>query len=128
MNADGWFYPGDIGRVDDEGWVQMVGRSKDIVNRGGEKFSTMDIEMAIGAHPGVAKVAVTAIADARLGEAVGAWVVLDEDTRKAGVGPLLTHMLARGLATQKLPVEWHVVDDIPATASGKIQKHLLRPG
>ncbi|TCK21137.1 class I adenylate-forming enzyme family protein [Pseudonocardia endophytica] len=125
IDDDGWFYPGDVGRVDDEGWVQMAGRTKDIVNRGGEKFSTMDIEMAVASYPGVARVAVTAVPDERLGEAVGAWVVLDDATRRDGVTALVAHLDERGLARQKIPVEWHVVDDIPATASGKVQKHRL---
>ncbi|MEU7812267.1 class I adenylate-forming enzyme family protein [Pseudonocardia sp. NPDC049154] len=125
IDENGWFYPGDVGRIDEQGWVQMVGRTKDIVNRGGEKFSTMDIEMVVGSHPGVEKVAVTAIADERLGEAVGAWVVLDEPTRAAGVQPLLEYLVERRLAKQKIPVEWHVVEALPATASGKMQKHRL---
>ncbi|RZT84983.1 cyclohexanecarboxylate-CoA ligase/acyl-CoA synthetase [Pseudonocardia sediminis] len=125
IDADGWFYPGDAGRVDADGWVQMVGRTKDIVNRGGEKFSTMDIEMAIASHPGVARVAVTAVAEERLGEAVGAWVVLDDATRAGGAEPLVEHLHTRGLAKQKIPTQWHVVAEIPATASGKIQKHRL---
>jgi acyl-CoA synthetase (AMP-forming)/AMP-acid ligase II len=122
IDDEGWFYPGDVGRVDDEGWVQMVGRTKDIVNRGGEKFSTMDIEIAIASHPGVQRVAVTAVPDDRLGEAVGAWLVVD-----AGVDAdaLVAHLEERGLARQKIPVRWHVVADIPATASGKVQKHRL---
>lgn len=125
LDDDGWFSPGDVGRVDDEGWVQIVGRTKDIVNRGGEKFSTMDIELAIASAPGVRRVAVTAVPDERLGEAVGAWVVLDDDARAAGVGPLLDHVAGQRLARAKTPVEWHVVADIPVTATGKIRKHTL---
>ncbi len=123
IDEDGWFYPGDIGRVDDEGWVQMVGRTKDIVNRGGEKFSTMDIEIAIASHPGVQRVAVTAVRDERLGEAVGAWIVVDDSVGGAEV--LVNHLHERGLARQKIPVRWHVVAEIPATANGKVQKHRL---
>ncbi|MCM3850073.1 acyl--CoA ligase [Pseudonocardia sp. DR1-2] len=125
LDDDGWFSPGDVGRVDDEGWVQIVGRTKDIVNRGGEKFSTMDIELAIASAPGVRRVAVTAVPDERLGEAVGAWVVLDDDARAAGVDPLLDHVAGQRLARAKTPVEWHVVADIPVTATGKIRKHTL---
>nr|WP_238590188.1 hypothetical protein [Pseudonocardia sp. AL041005-10] len=63
--------------------------------------------------------------DERLGEAVGAWVVLDDDARAAGVGPLLDHVAGQRLARAKTPVEWHVVADIPVTATGKIRKHTL---
>ncbi|GAA3237024.1 medium-chain fatty-acid--CoA ligase [Pseudonocardia petroleophila] len=125
IDADGWFYPGDVGRVDAEGWVQIAGRTKDIVNRGGEKFSTMDIEIAISSCPGVRRVAVTAVADERLGEAVGAWIVVDDDLLAAGPDRVVAHLHERGLARQKTPVEWHVVDEIPATAIGKVQKHRL---
>lgn len=125
IDADGWFSPGDIGRVDDEGWVQVVGRTKDIVNRGGEKFSTMDIELAVASAPGVRRVAVTAVADERLGESVGAWVVLDDDARESGPEPLLAHLAECRLARAKTPVEWHVVASIPTTASGKIRKNAL---
>lgn len=127
IDDEGWFYPGDIGRVDDEGWVQMVGRTKDIVNRGGEKFSTMDIEIAIASFPGVQRIAVTAVPDERLGEAVGAWLVVDDGGRDVDVlaETISGHLIDRGLAKQKIPTHWHVVADIPATASGKVQKHRL---
>ena len=75
FDDDGWFYPGDVGIVAD-GWVKMTGRSKDIINRGGEKFPAQDIEQALLSHPDVAAVAVTPVPDSRFGEAVGAWVVL----------------------------------------------------
>jgi acyl-CoA synthetase (AMP-forming)/AMP-acid ligase II len=125
IDADGWFYPGDIGVVDAQGWVRMSGRSKDIINRGGEKFSTMDIEAAIAAHPDVADVAVTAVPDARLGEAAGAWLVLRLGAVWAGPAPIIEHLEQRKLARQKIPVQWHVVAAIPTTASGKVQKNRL---
>ena len=125
IDADGWFYPGDVGRVDDEGWLQIAGRTKDIVNRGGEKFSTSDIEAAIAGHPGVHRVAVTAVPDARLGEVVGAWVVLEDAAAWPGAAPLIAHLEEQQLARQKLPSEWHVVAEIPTTAIGKVQKHRL---
>ncbi|MBF6556347.1 MAG: AMP-binding protein [Acidimicrobiales bacterium] len=126
LDAEGWFASGDIGQVDDHGWVRIAGRTKDIVNRGGEKFSTLDIEQAIASHPGISRVAVTAVPDERFGEAVGAWLVAEpgaaDDLTPETV---LAHLEAQGLARQKLPVEWHVVADIPVTASGKVQKHRL---
>ena len=125
LDADGWFYPGDVGRVDAEGWVQLAGRSKDIVNRGGEKFSTMDIELAIASHPCVRAVAVTAVPDERLGEGVGVWIVLADTDSWSGPDPLIAHLQSRKLAKQKIPTRWHVVAAIPTTASGKVQKHRL---
>jgi acyl-CoA synthetase len=125
IDGEGWFYPGDIGVVDGQGWVRMSGRLKDIINRGGEKFSALDIESAIAAHPDVAAVAVTAIPDERLGEAVGAWIVLAAGAEWHGPGSLVEHLEAARLARQKIPVQWTVVPSLPTTASGKIQKNKL---
>jgi len=124
FDDQGWFYPGDIGIVDD-GWVRMTGRSKDIVNRGGEKLSTHDIEQALLNHPNVAAVAVTAVPDDRFGEAVGAWIVLSDMASWDGPGEYLRYLDTARLAIAKLPVEWHVVAEIPTTASGKVQKFRL---
>ena len=122
----GWFYPGDVGVVDAEGWVRMSGRLKDIVNRGGEKFSTLDIESALAAHPDVLAVAVTAVPDERLGEAVGAWLVLAPGVAWTGPERMIEHLDAVRMAKAKYPTHWAVVPALPATASGKIQKHRLR--
>lgn len=127
LDAEGWFYPGDVGVVDAEGWVRMSGRLKDIVNRGGEKFSTLDIESAIAGHPDVAAVAVTAVPDERFGEAVGAWVVLAPGATWSGPEAIIEHLETARLARAKFPTRWTVVEALPATASGKIQKHRL-PG
>jgi acyl-CoA synthetase (AMP-forming)/AMP-acid ligase II len=125
LDRDGWFYPGDIGMVDDEGWVRMSGRIKDIINRGGEKFSALDIESAIASHPDVAAVAVTAVPDARLGETVGAWIVLRAGADWHGPDKLIEHLETVRLARQKIPARWTVVPSLPTTASGKVQKNKL---
>jgi acyl-CoA synthetase (AMP-forming)/AMP-acid ligase II len=122
---DGWFDPGDLAAVTPDGWLLITGRTKDIINRCGEKFSSRDIEEAILEHPSISRVAVTAIPDRRLGESVGAWVVLAAGHRWDGPDPLIRHLLDLGLAKAKVPVEWNVVDSIPVTPSGKVQKHLL---
>ena len=125
LDDQGWFYPGDRGVVDWERWVRMTGRLKDIINRGGEKLSTLDIEAAIGSHQDVASVAVAPVPDTRLGEAVGAWLELKPGVAWAGPASIIAHLEAAKLARQKIPVEWHVVPALPRTASGKIQKHAL---
>jgi acyl-CoA synthetase len=124
LDDDGWFYPGDIGVVVD-GWVRMTGRSKDIVNRGGEKFSAQDIEQALVSHPDIASAAVTAIPDDRFGEAVGAWITLAVNARWDGPDRYLRHLDQLGLARAKFPVEWHVLEAIPTSPTGKIQKFRL---
>lgn len=124
IDGDGWFYPGDVGLVAD-GWVRMTGRSKDIVNRGGEKFSTQDIEAALLSHPDIAQAAVTAVPDERFGEAVGTWISLADGVTWTGADKYLRHLDGLTLARVKFPVEWHVVESITTTASGKIQKFRL---
>lgn len=122
---DGWFDPGDIARVTPDGWLQITGRTKDIINRGGEKFSARDIEEALLAHSDVDQVAVTAIPHPRFGEAVSAYLVLTAGSRWVGGAQLSAFLVEAGLAKAKVPVEWNVVDQIPVTATGKVQKHLL---
>ncbi|MFI7666127.1 class I adenylate-forming enzyme family protein [Nocardia sp. NPDC049526] len=125
IDDEGWFYPGDVGIVDDEGWVRMTGRIKDIINRGGEKFSTLDIEAALSSHPDVDAVAVTAIPDDRLGEGVGAWLVLRAGAQWNGPRTFIEHLEEVHLARQKIPTYWEIVDHLPSTASGKIRKQEL---
>lgn len=125
VDADGWFYTGDVGRVDAAGWVTMTGRLKDVVNRGGEKFSAQDIEHAISSHPAVGAVAVTGLPDERLGECVAAFVVLRDGAAWPGEQALLDHLDAQRLARQKFPAVWRVVEELPMTMSGKVQKNRL---
>lgn len=123
---DGWFYPGDIGLIDDDRWMRITGRTKDIINRGGEKLSAADIEAAIQRHPDVAATAVIGVPHERLGEVVCAFVVARTGVTALDPDAIRDFLLAADLAKVKLPQEWHVVDALPTTASGKVQKHLLR--
>lgn len=125
VDADGWFYTGDVGSVDGDGWVTMTGRIKDIVNRGGEKFSCQDIEQVIATHPAIAAAAVLGVPDDRLGEKVAAFVTLRPGGRWPGRQALVDHLEGARLARPKHPVEWRVLDAIPVTLSGKVQKHQL---
>lgn len=125
VDDEGWFYTGDVGVVDEGGWVVMTGRIKDIINRGGEKFSAQDIEYAIANHPAVEAVAVTGVPDERLGERVAAFVTLREGASWPGRQSLLGHLEAQRFAKQKFPVEWRVVGELPRTMSGKLQKNKL---
>ena len=121
---DGWFDPGDIGSVDRDRWLRITGRTKDIINRGGEKFSSRDIEETILHHGAVTDAAVIPIPDERFGEAVCAFVVL-ESTAEVTTDEIAGFMLESGIARAKVPVEWHVIDRIPITATGKVKKHEL---
>lgn len=126
VDSDGWFYSGDIGMVDAEGWLMVTGRLKDIINRGGEKFSAHDIEAALTSHPDVSEAAVVGAPDERFGEAVAAFLKLHPHVQWSGPAPLLAHLEGLQLARQKFPAHWYVVDEFPRTVTGKVQKQLLR--
>jgi acyl-CoA synthetase len=123
LDDAGWFRTGDVGVLDGAGIVTITGRLKDVINRGGEKFSARDIEDLLLAHPAVRQAAVVAGPDARFGEVPVAFVVLDG--AEASVGDLAGHLQAAGLARQKTPVAWHFVDSLPMTPSGKVKKFEL---
>jgi acyl-CoA synthetase (AMP-forming)/AMP-acid ligase II len=114
--------------------VVITGRKKDLIIRGGENLSAKEIEDALHEHPLVREAAVVAMPHARLGEGVCAWLIPTDAARNAehdGTAlpdreAIADFVASRGLARQKLPerIEW--VEDFPRTASGKIQKHLIR--
>jgi acyl-CoA synthetase (AMP-forming)/AMP-acid ligase II len=124
LDDAGWFRTGDIGVVDEAGFVTITGRLKDVINRGGEKFSARDIEDLLAAHPAVRQAAVVAGLDARFGEVPVAFVVLG-DNENASAGELAEFLHTAGLARQKTPVAWHVVEALPMTPSGKVKKFEL---
>ncbi|MGB6514662.1 MAG: AMP-binding protein [Mycobacterium sp.] len=124
LDEAGWFSTGDVGVVDGAGFVTITGRLKDVINRGGEKFSTRDIEDLLLTHPAVRHAAVVPGPDARFGEVPIAFVVLD-DPDQASADDLARHLRATGLARQKTPVAWHFVDSLPMTPSGKVKKFEL---
>lgn len=123
---DGWFYPGDIGMINEDRWMRITGRTKDIINRGGEKLSAADIEAAIQRHPQVSAAAVVGVPHERLGEAVCAFVVARSPAAVLAPEELASFLTGNGLAKVKLPQEWRFIDALPTTASGKVQKHILR--
>ena len=123
--ADGYFRTGDLVSVDAEGYVTVRGRLKEIINRGGEKFSSREIEEMIRSLAVAAEVAVTPMSDAVLGEKVCAWVVLREG-HDLTLSQLCEHLLGFGLAKQKLPERPELIDELPRTPSGKIRKVDLR--
>jgi len=125
FDSDGWFDPGDRGLVSEDRWMRITGRTKDIINRGGEKFASTDIENVIQRHPDVLEVAVVGVPDDRLGEVVAAYVVLRPGSAVLPGEALADYVREQDLARAKIPVHWQVIDSLPRTASGKVQKHLL---
>ena len=126
IDAAGWLYTGDVGVIGADGYVRITGRLKDIVNRGGEKFSTREIEDLVAGHPAVAEAAVIGLPDPRLGEQVCA-VVVPRDGEVVTRDELATFLRARRLAVQKVPERVEIVERLPRTPAGKVQKfELLR--
>jgi acyl-CoA synthetase (AMP-forming)/AMP-acid ligase II len=124
LDEQGWFATGDVGVVDGAGYVTITGRVKDVINRGGEKFSARDIEDLLVSHSAVRQAAVVPGPDARLGEVPIAFVVFDP-SGGVSVEDLTRHLRVSGLARQKTPVAWHFVDSLPMTPSGKVKKFEL---
>ncbi len=126
IDADGWYDTGDTGILDPEGYLTITDRKKDIIIRGGENVSAAEVEELLADMAGVAEVAVVAAPDARYGEHGAAVVRLLPDAPAFALGAVRAYLQAGGLARQKWPEEVRFVDDFPRTASGKIQKNVLR--
>ena len=121
---EGWFRTGDLGRiVDAAGNIEIVGRRKEIINRGGKKFFPREVEEVLYTHPKVMHAAMVGVADARLGERNFLCVI-----PKAGQSVTLPEMIAHlkgQIADYKLPEELRIVDELPFTATGKLRRHVL---
>ncbi len=125
IDADGWYATGDVGFVDEDGYLTITDRLKDVVIRGGENISAVEVEELVQELPAVAEVAVVAAPDARMGERVCAFV-RPQAGAAVDLDGVRAHLRARGLARQKWPEELRLVGDFDRTASGKIKKFVLR--
>jgi acyl-CoA synthetase (AMP-forming)/AMP-acid ligase II len=118
--VDGWFRTGDQGMKDAEGYLSLTGRLKEIINRGGEKISPREVDEVLMDHPAVAQVVCFAIPHAKLGEEVGAVVVLREGAQVTERE--LQAFVAQRLADFKVPAKLIFMDEIPKGATGKLQR------
>jgi acyl-CoA synthetase len=121
----GWLATGDVGMVDCDGWVRITGRIKDIINRGGEKFSAREIENALCDHPAIEAAAVLGVSEQRLGEQVVAYVTTRPGQCYPGLSAIIDYLQRRRMAPQKYPVAITVLEALPMTATGKVHKHAL---
>jgi long-chain acyl-CoA synthetase len=123
--VDGWLHSGDLARVDDDGFVQIVDRLKDMVNRGGENVYCVEVENALVQHPAVFEVAVMGVPDAMMGEKVGAVVVLRPDA--AAEGKEIADFARDLIADFKVPqyISFRA-EPLPRNPGGKVLKPLLR--
>jgi fatty-acyl-CoA synthase len=124
IDAARWMHTGDLATMDEDGYVKIVGRIKDMLIRGGENIYPREIEEFLHAHPAVSEVQVIGVPDARYGEEVMAWVRLRDG---AQASPADLEAFCRGrIATYKIPRYWKFVDEFPMTVTGKVQKFRMR--
>jgi acyl-CoA synthetase (AMP-forming)/AMP-acid ligase II len=126
FDEEGWYRTGDVGVLDDEGYLTITDRLSDIIIRGGENISAQELEELLLGIDGIAEVAVVAAPDERLGEHAAAVVRMLGDAPTPSLDEVRGHLGEAGLARQKWPESIHPVEDFPRTASGKIQKFRLR--
>ena len=124
FTADGYFRTGDVGTIDADGYVSIVGRAKDLIISGGYNVYPKEIELALDALPGVAESAVIGVPHPDFGEAVAAVVVARKDAELDPAAMIAE--LKKNFANYKVPKQVHVVEDLPRNAMGKVQKALLR--
>jgi fatty-acyl-CoA synthase len=127
IDVDGWLHTGDLGSMDERGYLRIAGRLKEMIIRGGENIYPAEIEEVLVAHPAVADASVIGLPDDYYGEVVGAAIRL-ADAADAGrdLSADLADYCAARLAAEKVPVRWLLTDVFPMTASGKIRKDALR--
>jgi len=128
FNRGGWFLSGDLGRLDPDGNLEIVGRKKDLIIRGGHNIHPARIEELAMRHKAVAKCAAFAVADERLGEKVCLSVIWHEGERedqRPGADAMLAHLSAEGLSRYDMPEYFLAMESYPLTASGKILKREL---
>ena len=122
-DADGWLRTGDLGYQDDDGFVYLVGRKQDVINRGGDKVYPAEVEQVIASHPAVAEVAVAGVPDRRLGSTPHAWIVPVDADDPPSPDDLFAHR--EQLSGYKVLRVWHFTDELPRNPSGKVLRRAL---
>ncbi|MEU3781936.1 AMP-binding protein [Streptomyces sp900129855] len=126
FDAEGWYRTGDIGVLDADGWLTVTDRKADIIIRGGENISALEVEEILLELDGVAEAAVVAAPDPRLGERAVAVLRMLPGWSAPSLAEVRLHFERAGLARQKWPEQVHRADDLPRTPSGKVKKFVLR--
>ena len=121
---DGWLYTGDLGYVDEDGYVFLAGRAKDFIKRGGEMISPEEVERTLAAHPGVDEAAIIGVPDPVWGERVRA-IVVTKQSGEVEETELIEYCRQR-LASFKKPESVVFIDELPRNALGKVLKRILQ--
>ena len=126
LDEEGWYYSGDLCRMDEAGYIKITGRKKDIIVRGGENISSREVEDILLQHPKIHDACVVAMPDERLGERSCAYVVLKAPHHSLSLEEVMAFFSRKRVAKYKYPEHIVVIEKLPRTVSGKIQKFLLR--
>ncbi|EFX4047190.1 cyclohexanecarboxylate-CoA ligase [Shigella flexneri] len=126
LDEKGWYYSGDLCRMDEAGYIKITGRKKDIIVRGGENISSREVEDILLQHPKIHDACVVAMPDERLGERSCAYVVLKAPHHSLSLEEMAAFFSRKRVAKYKYPEHIVVIEKLPRTASDKIQKFLLR--
>ncbi|MDZ7125083.1 short-chain-fatty-acid--CoA ligase (acyl-CoA synthetase) [Escherichia coli] len=126
LDEEGWYYSGDLCRMDETGYIKITGRKKDIIVRGGENISSREVEDILLQHPKIHDACVVAMSDERLGERSCAYVVLKAPHHSLSLEEVVAFFSRKRVAKYKYPEHIVVIEKLPRTTSGKIQKFLLR--
>jgi cyclohexanecarboxylate-CoA ligase len=125
VDPDGWFDTGDLATMDDDGYIRITGRLKDIIIRGGENVPVVEIEGLLFTHPAIKEVAIVGMPDARLGERGCAFIKLREG-QALTLGDIVDFLQSHKVTKQFMPERLEIVDELPRTPSGKVRKFVLR--
>ncbi|HBC0451510.1 TPA: medium-chain fatty-acid--CoA ligase [Escherichia coli] len=126
LDEEGWYYSGDLCRMDEAGYIKITGRKKDIIVRGGENISSREVEDILLQHPKIHDACVVAMSDERLGERSCAYVVLKAPHHSLSLEEVVAFFSRKRVVKYKYPEHIVVIEKLPRTTSGKIQKFLLR--
>lgn len=126
LDEEGWYYSGDLCRMDEAGYIKITGRKKDIIVRGGENISSREVEDILLQHPKIHDACVVAMSDERLGERSCAYVALKAPHHSLSLEEVVAFFSRKRVAKYKYPEHIVVIEKLPRTTSGKIQKFLLR--
>jgi fatty-acyl-CoA synthase len=125
VRADGWLRTGDLGTMDQRGYVKITGRLKEMIIRGGMHLYPKEMEDVLFDHPEVSQISVLGVPDDKWGEVVAAVILARDPANPPSVDELFAYC-SRRLASQKVPELWCFVSEYPLTPSGKIQKPVLK--